>query len=90
MTFSLVPRRAPLLRRLRIVTLDDPKPALIVTDSPDRHCPQCHGDGGWLGGYHWNAWAPCGCWNPDWQIRLMPLPRRLAERRHPLDRRSRR
>ncbi len=90
MTFPLIPRRAPFLRRLRVTVLDDPLPTLVLIDSADPNCPQCHGDGGWLGGYHWTAWTPCGCWNPGWVLPLLRLPNRWAGRRHPLDRRSRR
>ncbi|MER5640322.1 hypothetical protein ABT095_25670 [Kitasatospora sp. NPDC002227] len=85
MTF---PRRPALsLRRLRLTVLDGPRPALHLTDSADPHCRHCNGEGGWIGGQHWDAWTPCTCWRPDWMLRLLPLPRRWADRRHPIDRR---
>ncbi|MFI9157473.1 hypothetical protein [Kitasatospora aureofaciens] len=88
MTLPAIPRRTPFLLRLRITIIDEPAPAWVLADTPDRHCRHCHGDGGWLGGLHWDRWIPCMCWEPDWQIRLTRIPRFLAERRSPLDRRS--
>ena len=90
MTFPRHRLPALSLRPLRITVLDEPHPALFLTDSAAANCRHCEGEGGWVGGHHWDAWVPCTCWQPDWKLQLLRLPRRWAERRHPLDRRSRR
>ncbi|AUY50984.1 hypothetical protein [Streptomyces sp. CB01881] len=69
-----------------------PKPAIELTDTPDPHCPDCQGEGGWTedyGDYDTGEYAGtedvwCTCWNPDQVRRLLPIPRWIV--RHWLSR----
>ncbi|GAA2883578.1 hypothetical protein [Streptomyces mexicanus] len=71
--------------RLRIQLTDWPRRALILTDTPRPHCPQCDGVGGIphdygdpaTGEYAGTDWEPCPCWDENRRWLLLPLPRRL-------------
>ncbi|MGY0018673.1 hypothetical protein ACVHNB_06760 [Streptomyces sp. YJ-C3] len=70
--------------RLRIERTSWPRPALILTDTPNPNCPECKGDGGFeqdygdyeTGEYAGTSYWPCTCWNDTRRWLLLPLPRR--------------
>lgn len=76
--------------RLRIRKTAWPRPALILTDTPQPNCPDCKGEGGHshdygdfeTGEYAGTDWEPCPCWdeNRRWVLLLLP---RLPRRRRP-------
>ncbi|MGK5529334.1 hypothetical protein [Streptomyces sp. URMC 129] len=83
-------RRSPTVRwaRLRLELTDWPRHGLVVTDTARPDCPDCHGRGGWdedvadaSGEYADTEVVWCGCWDPECRWLLLPLPRRLVERR---------
>ncbi|MEV0604550.1 hypothetical protein AB0I82_35360 [Streptomyces sp. NPDC050315] len=43
---------------------------------PRRHCPHCHGAGGWWVGGAFPEMEACGCWSDrrELRIRLLPIP----------------
>jgi len=80
--------------RLRIKLTDWPRPALILTDTPNPKCPDCGGEGGQeydygdpeTGEYAGTNWDPCHCWNDRRRWVLLPLPRLPQRNRHHRDR----
>ena len=70
--------------RLRIRHITWPRPALILTDTPDPQCSECRGHGGrnryigvgTTGEDGETYWESCGCWNEGLRRVLLPLPRR--------------
>ncbi|MFF4294812.1 hypothetical protein ACFY0N_14260 [Streptomyces vinaceus] len=60
-----------------------PRPALVLTDSPDPACPDCRGEGGHshdygdyeTGEYAGTEWEPCHCWDETRRWTLLPIPR---------------
>jgi hypothetical protein len=73
--------------RIRIRFADDPRPVLVLTDTPRPGCPHCLGNGGW-NEYVQDGpnpedgetlFAPCDCWS-SWHRRLFPIPAWLARR----------
>ncbi|MFI9081170.1 hypothetical protein ACIGW8_32670 [Streptomyces sioyaensis] len=78
-----------LFLRLRIQRATWPRPALILTDTPDPACRYCEGIGGTeheyghpeTGEYDGSWWEACECWNQDRRWVLLPLPR-LPRRWH--------
>lgn len=66
-----------------------PRPAVILTDTPHPHCPECFGAGGFeedyghheTGEYEGTHSYPCPCWNENHHWTLLPLPRRLRRNR---------
>ncbi|MFF8657805.1 hypothetical protein [Streptomyces huasconensis] len=72
------------MMRLRIQRTTWPRPALVLTDTPDPNCPECEGDGGFeqdygdseTGEYAGTDWWPCTCWNESRRWLLLPLPHR--------------
>ncbi|CAL9478934.1 hypothetical protein [Streptomyces sp. enrichment culture] len=70
--------------RLRIRKTFWPRPALILTDTPNPRCPDCQGEGGHnhdygdpeTGEYAGTEWEPCPCWDENRRWILLPLPRR--------------
>ncbi|MFD8815757.1 hypothetical protein ACFV23_30785 [Streptomyces sp. NPDC059627] len=69
--------------RLRIQFRCWPRYALVLTDTPDPHCPECEGDGGIehhmvddFGEYAGYGWEPCLCWNEQHRWLLLPMPHR--------------
>ncbi|MFD8596123.1 hypothetical protein ACFV1L_14070 [Kitasatospora sp. NPDC059646] len=71
--------------RLRLRYRSGDQPLLVLTDTPDPNCPDCHGDGGWAEDYgdYTGEYAGthsywCTCWNPDHPERALPLPRWVA------------
>ncbi|MFE9608395.1 hypothetical protein [Streptomyces sp. NPDC006012] len=86
------PRTLP---RFRIHVDGWSRRVLILTDTPDPHCTNCGGDGGFEhdygdhnGEYAGTEWEPCGCWNENRRWVLLPLPHRprwLRRRGHGRD-----
>ncbi|MFI9783249.1 hypothetical protein ACIHEI_07015 [Kitasatospora sp. NPDC051984] len=75
------------MSRLRLRYRAGYRPRLVLTDTPDPKCPECHGAGGQTDGYcdEFGEYAdadhiPCGCWNPYRPERALPLPRWAARR----------
>ncbi|MFD8483208.1 hypothetical protein [Kitasatospora sp. NPDC059673] len=74
------------MARLRLRYEGDHRPRLVLTDTPDPKCPECHGIGGWAedygdhdtGEYAGTHYYRCTCWNPDHPTRPVPLPRWAA------------
>lgn len=73
--------------RLRLRVHTNPRPAVVIADSPRPRCQTCGGRGGWEqhyagpdGEYGGTDDVPCTCWNPDYSRTLLPLPRRLYYR----------
>lgn len=69
--------------RPRIRKTTWPRPALILTDTPDPACPHCEGDGGQGhvsvtadGEFDGINYEPCPCWDENRRWTLLPLPRR--------------
>ncbi|MEU1312193.1 hypothetical protein ABZ419_25305 [Streptomyces cinnamoneus] len=70
------------LPRLRIQRTTWPRPALILTDTPQPDCRICDGIGGIehpyghpeTGEYDGSDWEPCTCWNEARRWVLLPLP----------------
>lgn len=56
------------------------RPAIVLTDTPRPHCPDCHGQGGWTE-YGERLDVLCDCWT-SWSRALLALPRPLAEARY--------
>ncbi|MBT1183512.1 hypothetical protein HET69_05685 [Streptomyces sp. CJ_13] len=60
-----------------------PRPALILTDTPDPNCVDCQGQGGHnhdygdhdTGEYSGTEWESCHCWDETRRWTLLPLPR---------------
>jgi hypothetical protein len=77
--------------RLRIRLTDWPRRALILTDTPRPHCPNCRGEGGTkrdygdpaTGEFAGTEWEPCPCWNKTHRWVLLPLPRPFGYRDEP-------
>ncbi|MGW2043735.1 hypothetical protein ACWCPF_00930 [Streptomyces sp. NPDC001858] len=79
--------------RFRIQVADWPRRALVLTDTPQPHCPDCQGEG-WIpyhygdehGEYADTGWDPCDCWDDTRRFTLLPLPHLLRRlRRHTYD-----
>ncbi|MGW1517570.1 hypothetical protein [Streptomyces sp. NPDC002287] len=76
--------------RYRIQLRDWSRRALILTDTPNPHCPDCQGEGGHNrdygdydpGEYAGTEWEPCPCWDENRHWVLFTLPR-LPRRRRP-------
>ncbi|MCJ0868912.1 hypothetical protein [Streptomyces sp. AP-93] len=71
--------------RLRIRRTAWPRPALILTDTPQPSCPLCLGEGGHNhdygdhnGEYAGTDWEPCTCWDETRRLVLLPLPPRRS------------
>ncbi|WEH34475.1 hypothetical protein PZB75_14655 [Streptomyces sp. AM 4-1-1] len=69
--------------RLRVQRTTWPRPALVLTDTPRPHCPDCRGEGGQGhasvspdGEFDGIDWYPCPCWDETRRWVLFPLPRR--------------
>jgi hypothetical protein len=79
--------RVHLRMRVRVRFADDPRPVLVLTDTPRPSCPLCLGNGGWNeyvsdggspeDGETW--FLPCDCWS-SWHRRLFRIPVWLAQR----------
>ncbi|MFJ2402892.1 hypothetical protein ACIOUE_16480 [Streptomyces xanthochromogenes] len=70
------------MARLRIQRTNWPRPALVLTDTPDPDCPDCLGDGWFEEDYgdHEAEYAgtdcwPCTCWEETRRWLILPLPR---------------
>ncbi|MFF4644708.1 hypothetical protein [Streptomyces sp. NPDC001389] len=79
--------------RYRIQLRNWPHRSLILTDTPNPHCPDCQGEGGHnrdygdydTGEYAGTEWEPCPCWDENRHRVLLRLPR-LSSRRRAADR----
>lgn len=75
--------------RPRIRRATWPRPALILTDTPNPACSDCAGEGGHnhdygdyeTGEYAGTEWEPCHCWDETRRWTLLPLFR-LPRRQH--------
>ncbi|WP_327384446.1 MULTISPECIES: hypothetical protein [unclassified Streptomyces] len=75
--------------RPRIHRITWPRPALVLTDTPDPDCTVCRGEGGQncdygdyeTGEYAGTEWEPCHCWDETRRWVLIPLLRLPRRRR---------
>jgi hypothetical protein len=58
-------------QRRRLAVAVFPLPAVVLAEHPRPECPACHGAGGWDAG---EMEAVCPCWDPEREVRLLPLP----------------
>lgn len=71
--------------RLRYEDFTNRRAAITLVDSPRPKCPTCKGTGweqiDWpeaaTGEYGGTEYLECECWDPEFFLRLIPVPRRL-------------